>query len=216
MNDGTKNNILDNLTTLKNSTKYLVKTACLSSILVILILLLSLKYRANTIDKNLYFLLMIIFISILTSLFVSTIKKIINNSNNVDSNANDVGSNPNNTNIVSNNIDSQVKKHNIEKKVRFNTPLKEYEILNDYRNDFFTFRDILYQNSSNDFDYADIMNNERDNMLSNKNYKGKIWDLYDDLTKPDYSKIPVNYDQNIKNDTTYYPVTYKGPVVKIV
>lgn len=102
------------------------------------------------------------------------------------------------------------------KKVRFNTPLQEYEKIDNYQKDFFTFRDTLYQNSSNDFDYADIMNQEQENMDSNKKYKGRIWDLYDDLTKPDYSKIPVKYDKNLDNaKSEYYPVfNYKGQKVR--
>ena len=102
------------------------------------------------------------------------------------------------------------------KKVRFNIPLREYEKIDNYQKDFFTFRDTLYQNSSNDFDYADIMNQERENMDSKKKYKGRIWDLYDDLTKPDYSKIPVKYDKNLNNiNSEYYPVfNYKGQTVR--
>lgn len=102
-----------------------------------------------------------------------------------------------------------------KKKVRFNTPLKDYEMIDNYQKDFFTFRDTLYQNSSNDFDYADRMNQEHEAMDSKKPLKGKIWDLYDELTKPDYSKVPVRYDNNLDTTAKYYPVSYKGPAVRL-
>jgi len=191
----------------------------LSGIFTVLILILSLRYNNGTVDGTLFGLLLFVLVCSLVSMFV----KILKNTNNIKKEKQ--------SNIVNNIIEAEKTASDFEepaksdknksenkkiiKKVRFDAPLKEYEIIDNYQKDFFTFRNTLYQNSSNDFDYADIMNQEREMMDSKKPMKGKLWDLYDDLTKPDYSKIPVRYDNNLNNASNYYPVSYKGPTVRL-
>lgn len=195
----------------------------LSGILAVLILILSLRYSNGTVDDSLFGLLLVVLVCSLISMFVRILKnnksntKIINMNNTKIEIANKESSVTNN--IIeteqANDFERSIKNKKSLKKVRFDAPLKEYEIIDNYQKDFFTFRNTLYQNSSNDFDYADIMNQEHELMDSKKPMKGKLWDLYDDLTKPDYSKIPVRYDNNLNNASQYYPVSYKGPTVRL-
>lgn len=220
-----------------------LKSIYLSGILLVLILLISSRYSNKDLSKQTYYLLMLIFASSLVCLFVKMIKNYKESKLTIDSNkSNELNKlneskkikivDDNNREIFSNvndikdNILEKTKslehnnkynnKRKLSKRVRFNTPLKQYEILDNYQKDFFTFRDTLYQNTSNDFDYSCIMNKEHEEMDSSKKLTGKIWNLYDDLTKPDYSKIPVRYDKNIDNaKSNLYPVYFKGPVVRL-
>lgn len=187
-----------------DSEKSYVETFCLSGILIVLIIFLSYRYNNNAVNKGFYYLLMFILILSLVWLMIKVLKGEDQNQENlVNENTNVI-----NARLVSNN---KQENRNIQK------PLKEDQILNNYRNDFFTFRDTLYQLSSNDFDYADIMNQEHHKMDDEqKCYKGRIWDLYDNLTKPNYSKIPVKYDKNLDNASKYYPVYYLGQTVRYV
>lgn len=217
-----------------------IKSIFLAAILVVLVLILLSRQNNNQVNQNIYYLLMFIFIMSLASVLVKMIKSYtkdneiqvsnarddnykINDGNELNKNINDItaqNANLDNSLVIGrkNTVVPDVgfyKKSKSSKRVRFNIPLKDYEIKDNYQKDFFTFRDTLYQNSSNDFDYADIMNEEHEAMDSKKPLKGKIWDLYDKLTKPDYSEIPVRYDANLNNATQYYPVSYKGPKVRL-
>lgn len=97
------------------------------------------------------------------------------------------------------------------KKVRFDIPIKSYELndlestktykdLDDYQTDFFTFRDVNNLLSSEKFDPVDKINMMRDKKINMKN--AKLWNVYDNLTKN--TVLPVHH-KNIPINEQYEP-----------